>query len=51
MVMNDYHLIVYLNDYKNVLMMVLMMLNDDKYGDDDDVNVFVYHFVLLNKII
>jgi hypothetical protein len=26
-------------------------LNDDKYDDDDDVNVFVFHFVLKNKII
>jgi hypothetical protein len=46
--MNDYHLNVYLNDYRNVLM---ELLDDDKYDDDDDEDEFVYHFVLMNKII
>jgi len=29
----------------------MLLLNDDIYDDDDDVNGFVFHFVLMNKII
>jgi hypothetical protein len=39
MVMNEYQLDVYLNDYKIVRrMMMMVLLNDDIYDDDDDVN-------------
>ncbi len=46
--MNDYHSMI----YKMVhLMLNYYYLNDDKYDDDDDVNVFVFHLLLMNKII
>jgi hypothetical protein len=29
----------------------MVLLNDDIYDDDDDVNEFVYHWMLMNRII
>lgn len=47
-VIDDYRLIVYLNDCNSVRM---VLINDDKYDGDDDVNEFVFHFVLSHRII